>query len=222
MKKITALLAIALGLSGVIASGARADTFEVGVNYDLLPIPVETADPSKIEVVEIFSYGCPHCYEFEPSIEAWRAKQPPDVQLRRVAWTGVKDWMVLANAYYAAEVLGVVEKVHGPIFEAIHLKGLKPNDPAGLAEVFKQAAGVDSEEFLKVLSSFTVHTRVLQAEGQAKMYRVTGVPTLIVDGKYTVYGQNFVGGNVDRLTVVDFLVAKERAARSQAKGAHAQ
>ena len=218
--KITAVLAITLCLSGFVVS-AHGDTFEVGVNYDLLPIPVETADPRKIEVVEVFSYGCPHCFEFEPSIEAWKAKQPPDVLFRRVPAVFREDWKILAQAYYAAEALGVVDKVNRSIFEAIHLKGLNPKDPNVLAAVFKESAGVDGEEFNKVLNSFGVRSKVLQADAIGRMYRLAGVPTLIVGGKYTVYGQNFVGGNVDRLTVVDFLVAKERAARSPAKGAHA-
>jgi len=218
MNKITAVLAIVLGLSASVAQG---DTFEVGVNYDVLPIPVETADPNKIEVVELFSYGCPHCYEFEPTIEAWKAKQPADVQFRRIPAVFREDWKILAQAYYAAEALGVVDKVNRPIFEAIHLKGLNPKDPNVLAAVFKESAGVDAEEFNKVMNSFGVRSKVLQADSLGRMYRLQGVPTLIVGGKYTVYGQNFVGGNVDRLTVVDFLVAKERAARSQAKGAHA-
>ncbi len=219
MNRIIAALIIAFGCA---ASIAQAQNFEVGVNYDLLPIPVETSDPSKIEVVEVFSYGCPHCFEFEPSIEAWLVRQPSDVQLRRLPAVFRKDWEILAQAYYAAEVLGVVNKVNMPIFEAIHLKGLNPNDPAVLAAVFKESAGVDAEEFLKVLNSFGIRSKVLQADAQGRMYRLAGVPTLIVAGKYTVYGQNFVGGNADRLSVVDFLVAKERTARSQVKGAHAQ
>jgi thiol:disulfide interchange protein DsbA len=218
MKRIVAALVF-----GLVATISHADAIELGVHYDVLPIPVETADPNKIEVVEVFSYGCPHCFEFEPSVAAWRAKQQSDVQFRRVPATFRKDWMLLAQAYYAAEVLGVVDKVHEPIFEAIHLKGLNPGDPAVLAAVFKESAGVDGEEFLKVLNSFGVRSKVQQADAQGRMYRLQGVPTLIVNGKYTVYNVNVTGGNVDRLTVVDYLVAKERAARTDAaKGAHAQ
>jgi protein dithiol oxidoreductase (disulfide-forming) len=215
MKRIVAALVV-----GLLATVSQAEQIEVGVNYDVLPIPVETADPSKIEVVEVFSYGCPHCFEFDPSVEAWRAKQLPDVQFRRMPATFRKDWMLLAQAYYAAEVLGVVNKVHEPIFEAIHLKGLNPGDPAVLAAVFKESAGVDGEEFLKVLNSFGVRSKVQQADAQGRMYRLQGVPTLIVNGRYTVYNINVTGGNVDRLTVVDYLVAKERAARAEAKGAN--
>lgn len=217
MNKISALFVAVLSLLCGVAQG---DTFEVGVNYDLLPIRVETADPNRIEVVEVFSYGCPHCFDFEPTIEAWRAKQPADVQFRRVPAVFREDWKILAQAFYAAEALGVTEKVNRPIFEAIHIKGLNPGDPAVLAAVFKESAGVDGEEFLKVLNSFGVRSKVQQADAQGRMYRLAGVPTLIVDGKYTVYGQNVVGGNADRLSVVDYLVAKERAARSQVKGVH--
>jgi len=199
-----------------------AEPWEAGKHYFVIDPPVPTASGDKIEVTEVFSYGCPHCFDFEPAIESWAARQPSDVQFRRVPAVFRKDWEILAQAFYAAEVLGVTNKVNMPIFEAIHLKGLNPNDPAVLAAVFKGSAGVDGDEFLKVLNSFGVRSKVLQADAQGRMYRLAGVPTLIVGGQYTVYGQNFVGGNVDRLSVVDFLVAKERAARSQIKGAHAQ
>jgi thiol:disulfide interchange protein DsbA len=218
MKKTTAAFVALLSL---LCGIARGDSFELGVNYDQLPIRVETADPSKIEVVEVFSYGCSHCFDFQPTIEAWRAKQPADVQFRRVPAVFRDDWKILAQAFYAAEALGVIDKVNRPIFEAIHLKGLNPGDPAVLAAVFNESAGVDGEEFLKVLNSFGVRSKVLQADAQGRMYRLKGTPTLIVDGKYTVYGQSAVGGNADRLSVVDYLVAKERAARSQVKGTHA-
>ncbi len=218
--KIVAMVSVSLLLFGLSVASARADTFEVGNNYDLLPIPVQTADPSKIEVVEIFSYGCPHCFEFESSLEEWEAKQPPDVLFRRIPAVFRKDWIILAQAFYAAKALGVLDKVNEPIYEAIHLKGQNPEDPAVLADVFKEAAGVDNQKFLQVLNSFGVRSKVQQADAEGRMYRLTGVPTLIVDGKYTVYGQHLTGGNVDRLEVVDYLVAKERAAR-QAKKDHA-
>jgi thiol:disulfide interchange protein DsbA len=218
MKIVDAILAVVVG---ACAAGVSADTFEVGVHYDLLPISVATADPSKIEVVEVFSYGCPHCFNFDPAIEAWKAKQPSDVSFRRLPAVFRKEWEILAQAYYTAEVLGVTDKVHRPIFEAIHLKGLNGGDPDVLASVFQQSAQVTPEAFLKVLNSFAVRSKVQQADAQGRMYRLTGVPTLIVDGKYTVYGQNLVGSNSDRLAVVDYLVAKERAARTPVKEVHA-
>ena len=113
--------------------------------------------------------------------------------------------------------LSIVEQSFVP--EAYRVGG--EGEPAVLADVFKEYAGIDGEEFLKVLNSFGVRSKVQQADAQGRMYRLTGVPTLIVAGKYTVYGANLVGGNADRFAVVDFLVAKERAARNEVKGAHA-
>jgi protein dithiol oxidoreductase (disulfide-forming) len=213
MKVIVAALAAMLALSGM---PLYAQDFEVGVHYELLPIPVATVDPSKIEVVEVFSYGCPHCFDFDSTIESWRAKQPADVAFRRVPAMFRAEWEILAQAFYAAEVLGVTDKVHKPIFEAIHLQGLNPGDPAVLAKVFEDSAGVNGEQFLKVLNSFGVRSKVQQADAQGRMYRLPGVPTLIVNGKYQVNGSRLTGTNIDLLEVVDYLVAKERAARLSA------
>jgi len=213
MKLIAVILAVVLAVSGRVV---YAEDFEVGVHYDLLPIPVETANPNKIEVVEVFSYGCPHCFNFDAPLEAWRARQPADVAFRRVPAVFRSEWMILAQAYYAAEVLGVTDKVHRPIFEAIHVQGLNPGDPAVLAKVFQDSAGVDGEQFLKVLNSFGVRSKVQQADALGRMYRLPGVPTLIVEGKYQVNGGKLTGSNTDMLEVVDFLIAKERMARAAA------
>jgi protein dithiol oxidoreductase (disulfide-forming) len=210
MKLIVAALAAVLALSGASSS---AEDFEVGVHYELLPIPVATMDPSRIEVVEVFSYGCPHCFDFDTTIESWRAKQAPDMAFRRVPAMFRSEWEILAQAFYAAEVLGVTDKVHKSIFEAIHLQGLNPGDPAVLAKVFEDSAGVDGEQFLKVLNSFGVRSKVQQADAQGRLYRLPGVPTLIVNGKYQVNGSRLTGTSIDLLDVVDYLVAKERAAR---------
>jgi len=196
-----------------LATSAVADEYELGVHYDELPIPVETADPKKIEVVEVFSYGCPHCFSFDPTVEAWRAKQGHDVLFRRVPAMFRQDWVILAQAYYAAETLGVVDKVHTPIFEAIHLKGLDYGNPQVLADVFKQAANVDEAEFIRVLNSFGVRSKTQQADANGRMYRLSGVPTLIVDGRYKVYGGKIEGSNASMFDVVDFLVAKIRASK---------
>jgi len=196
-----------------LATSAVADEYELGVHYDELPIPVETADPTKIEVVEVFSYGCPHCYSFDPALEAWRAKQGHDVLFRRVPAMFRQDWVILAQAYYTAEALGVVDKVHPAIFEAIHLKGLDYRNPQVLADVFKQAANVDEAEFTRVLNSFGVRSKTQQADANGRMYRLNGVPTLIVDGRYKVYAGKIEGSNASMLDVVDFLVAKVRATK---------
>jgi thiol:disulfide interchange protein DsbA len=209
MRSIVAVVALLLVS---VANPVFAQDYEVGVHYELLPIPVDTATPGKIEVVEVFSYGCPHCYSFDVPIEAWRARQPSDVGFRRIPAMFRSEWVILAQAFYAAEVLGVTNKVHTPIFEAIHLRGLNGGDPAVLAKIFEESAGVSNEQFLKVLNSFGVRSKTQQADAQGRMYRLPGVPTLIVNGKYRVNGGQLAGTNVEMLDVVDFLVAKERAA----------
>jgi thiol:disulfide interchange protein DsbA len=130
-----------------------------------------------------------------------------------------QDWVILAQAFYAAEVLGVVDKVHAPIFEAIHLKKLDYHDPSMLAAVFEEAAGVDAAEFTRVLNSFGVRSKTQQADSQGRMYRLRGVPTLIVDGRYRVYGGRIDGSNSSMLAVVDYLVAKILAERAQSAAA---
>ncbi len=207
----TLVAALALMLVGV-AGPVQAQDFEVNVHYELLPIPVDTATPGKIEVVEVFSYGCSHCYTFDVPMDAWRARQPDDVAFRRIPAMFRSEWVILAQAFYAAEVLGVTDQVHTPIFEAIHLRGLNAGDPAVLAKIFKDSAGVDNEQFIKVLNSFGVRSKAQQADAQGRMYRLPGTPTLIVNGRYRVNGGQLAGSNVEMLDVVDFLVAKERAA----------
>jgi thiol:disulfide interchange protein DsbA len=199
----------------VTAMSASADDYELGVHYDELPISVDTADPSRIEVVEVFSYGCIHCYSFEPAVEAWRAKQPADIAFRRVPAMFRQDWVILAQTYYASEAMGIVDQTHPAVFEAIHLKGMDYQNPENIARVVQEAAGVDPAEFLKTLNSFAVRSKAQQADAQGRMYRLRGTPALIVDGKYRVYGGRLDDSNAGMLAVVDFLTAKIRAEKGR-------
>jgi thiol:disulfide interchange protein DsbA len=206
---------LALAVIAVWPGSAVAQSFEIGVHYEALPIAVETADASRIEVVEVFSYGCVHCFGFEPTIEAWRRAQGADVLFRRVPAMFRQDWVILAQAFYTAEALGVLDKVHTPIFEAIHLRGLDFHDPAVLAEVFRANAGIEPAEFNRVLSSFGVRSKTQQADALGRMYRPSGVPALIVDGRYRVYGGSIDGSNSSMIAVVNHLVEKIRAERQE-------
>jgi thiol:disulfide interchange protein DsbA len=132
-----------------------------------------------------------------------------------------KDWELLAQAYYTAEVLGVVEKVHTPIFNAIHMESVDLRDPRLLAQLFEKHAGVKPEQFNDVYNAFSVRSKVQQAVGKGKAYRITGVPTLIVNGKYRVDGQ-MAGNNTRMLEVVDFLIEKERASAAKTAAPVAQ
>ncbi|NJN53095.1 MAG: hypothetical protein HC809_16385 [Gammaproteobacteria bacterium] len=131
------VLALATALTAFAAVSAWAEDFEAGVHYEVLPIPVETADPTKIEVVEVFSYGCGACFNFDGVLESWRANQAPDVLFRRMPAMVREDWVIFAQAFYAAEVLGVSAKMHTALFEAMHMRGLDVRDPKVLAACSK-------------------------------------------------------------------------------------
>lgn len=201
--------------SNTVSTSPEPFNIEAEVHYQVLPIPVDTLDDNKIEVVEVFSYACIHCFHFDPAIEAWRQKQAEDVAFRRLPAIFNQSWALFAQAYYTAETLGVLDQVHAPIFNAIHLQGDDLRNPNAMAKLFKDVAGVDEKEFTRVFNSFGVRSRVQQADAQGRMYRVTGVPSMIVAGKYRVDGK-MAGNNTRMLQVVDYLVAKERAEKHEA------
>jgi thiol:disulfide interchange protein DsbA len=201
-------LAAALLLT-VLPSALRAEEFSEGVQYAKLPVPVETADPSKVEVVEVFSYACIHCKNFDPALEAWTKQLPENVQFRRVPAIFDPTWALFGQAYYTAQVLGVTDKVHTPIFKAIHEQGVDLRDPQLMAQLFQREAGVDPEKFMQVFNSFGVRSRVQQADAHGRAYGVTGVPTLIVDGRYRVDGR-MAGSNAEMLEVVEYLIQKRQ------------
>ena len=198
-----------------LAIGAHAQAFEAGVHYQPLPVPVQTSNNDAIEVVEVFSYACVHCYNFDPLLTTWVTQQGNAVEFRRTPAIFNPTWEQLAQAYYTAEALEVTDQVHGALFEAIHVTGQDVRDPEVLAELFNERAGVDPVEFAKVFSSFGVRSKVQQASARGRAYRVTGVPSLIVNGKYRVDGR-MAGGSENMLLVVDFLIEKERGGEAAA------
>lgn len=198
---------IALLLLMPMTSLAFAADFRAGRDYDVLLNPVQTSTGEQIEVLELFWYGCPHCFSMEPMVKKWVESAPEDVGFRRMPAVLGKSWRPHALAYYTAEALGVLERVHVALFEAIHVQRRRVNDEDAFAELFA-AQGVSEGEFRKVYNSFGVQTKVQQAGVRVRSYRITGVPAIIVNGKYRVKaGQK-------TFEIVDFLVEKERAERA--------
>jgi thiol:disulfide interchange protein DsbA len=191
---------------------AVAETFqyEEGTHYAVLPIPIKVRDPEKIEVTEYFSYGCPHCYQFEPMISTWSKGLSDKVVFNRTPAIWNKDYQVYAQTYYTAEALKITETVHSALFNAIQNQGKRLNDPKEMA-IFFASFGIDPVDFAKVYQSFGVKASLQQAEARGRAYRSSGVPAMIVNGKYRVEGQ-MAGGNAEMLKVVDFLINKELAA----------
>lgn len=207
------ILSICLFLMGPLVACAEgeATTFEEGVHYDRIEVPLRARGAGKIEVVEFFSYGCGHCYNFEPMLATWKKSLPDDVLFvpSPVAWNAGLEG--LARAFYTAQALGVQQEMHSALFEAIHRDGKKLSSPGELASLFA-AHGVAEADFHKAYNSFGVNSQVGQATSRMRSARITGTPELMVAGKYRITTRK-AGSQANMLKVVDYLVEKERAAR---------
>jgi thiol:disulfide interchange protein DsbA len=191
-----------------------AGIWEKGRHYSELPYPVATADPAKIEVLELFWYGCPHCYEFNNDhLPKWEAELADDVSFRLLPAT-FPGWIVHAKAYFAAEFLGVEKKMHQPLFDAIQKAPKKYKDIEDIKPLFI-AQGVKSEDFdaLFEATGFRKISKIDEAVESAtkkiKNLRVSGVPALIINGKYKI-GVREAGGFPNMLKIANFLIHKER------------
>ena len=186
--------------------------FEEGVNYKRIANPQPTSTADKIEVLELFWYGCPHCYQIEPEVEVWLKSKPDDVGFVRMPAVLGPSWELLARAYYTADLLGATDKIHKPLFERLH-KARKRVRNADELKAFFVEQGVSAEDFDNTFSSFAVITKTNRAKQARNMYGITGVPALVVNGKYLVTAE-LAGGNKQMLDVVDYLIAQERSASS--------
>ncbi len=200
---------ILLALLGVTTVFAQPALYVEGTHYEVIEKPVRTADPNKVEVTEVFWYGCPHCYAFEPLIKSWEEKLPSDVAFVRSPgiWSAAME--VHAQIYYVGEALGALDKVHGATFDAIHQKGNYLEDGEAVKALFV-AQGVSAEDFDKTWDSFAMTSAVKKAATRMREYGVSSVPCLIVNGKYMITINDGVTTQADMLKVVDYLVGKER------------
>src|SRR5690554_260913 len=189
---------------------ANADDWQEGVHYKKLDTPVRTDSGTDIEVAEVFWYGCPHCYDFKPLAESWEANAPDYVNYVRIPAALGRSWAPHAQAYYALEAMNSLDKVHDALFEALAGQRRPLNDGESLAN-FVADHGVDREEFLNNFNSFGVNARMQQAQSKIRGARITGTPTMLVNGKYTA-SASMAGSLEATLAVVDYLVEKERYA----------
>lgn len=193
----------------LLATSCLAETYTAGKEYTVLSSPQPTSDADKIEVVELFWYGCPHCYRLEPFIARWRDKKPDDVEFIQMPAVLGKGWELLAKGYYTAEFLNVSDKTHAALFEELHVDKKKITDEAALQKIFVEQ-GVSAEDFKNTFNSFAVSVKLNNAKLMTKRYAITGVPTLIINGKYST-NASMAGGNENIIKVVDYLVAQERS-----------
>lgn len=194
------------------APAVSADEYAEGVNYAAVVPPVPGATDGKVKVVELFWYGCPHCFQFDPTLEAWLKSKPANVEFERIpAIFNNPAWELHARAYYTADVMGVLDKVHEALFDAIHVKKQRLNTKEALHDFFV-SRGIDGGEFDATFDSFAVSGLVRNAAQLTKQYGIDGVPAMAVQGKYRV-GGGMAGSYENMMRIVDHLVAKESAAK---------
>ncbi|HEX9184197.1 MAG TPA: thiol:disulfide interchange protein DsbA/DsbL [Burkholderiales bacterium] len=205
-RRRTLTLALALAPFGALAQARQQPAR--GVNYtELSPAqPVETQD--KIEVIEFFWYGCPHCYTLEPLLERWIPKLPADVQFRRVPAVFNERWAADAAVFYAFEALGVLERLHRPYFDALHRDRLDSRNAAAMNE-WLQKNGVDLKKYEAAVKSFGVQSKVRRATQISAAYRIDGTPALAVHGRYTVSAEQG-GTQQGMLAIADYLIGVAR------------
>jgi thiol:disulfide interchange protein DsbA len=196
-------------VAALASTGAAAEDLIItaGTHYVELPVPIKGRNADKVEVAEFFSYGCPHCYQFEPVIGAWKAQLPADVEFVRTPAVFNKDYQLYAQTYFTAQALNVQEQTHIPLFDALHNERRRLNDPERMATFFGEL-GVDPLAFARTYNSFGVRASTQQAEAKGRAYRAAGVPALIVNGKYRIEG-SMAGSYANMILVADYLIAKE-------------
>lgn len=197
----------ALALALPLAWASPAAALEAGKDYTVLPQKQPTESRNKIEVVEFFAYTCPHCFELEPELNAWARKLPKNVVLKRQPVVFSDGWEPMARAYFALEALGALPRLHGDVFNALHLEGLPLNESEAF---FDWAAkhGLDRAKLKAAYNSFATSAKIAQAKRMQSAYKINGVPALAVNGKYVTSG-GLTGSNERSLEVVRELIRME-------------
>lgn len=210
MNPLRRILLTALALAPL---AARAQGRDPRFSFSELKLAQPVDTQGRIEVIEFFWYGCIHCYNLEPVIESWLKKLPPDAQFRRVPAVFNDRWARDAAIFYALEALGALERLHRPLFDAIHRERLRTDDPQALAEWLRKNQ-VDPQKFDETSKSFGVQSKVRRAHQLSIAYGIDGTPAMAVHGRYTVSAEQ--GRSRDGLlATVDYLIGVVR--RSQGK-----
>jgi protein dithiol oxidoreductase (disulfide-forming) len=211
---LAALFAASMSIAAETAPAPATPTaWEEGKNYFLIDPPQATASGDKVEVLEVFSYACPHCAHFQPYAEQLTQSLPAGAVYRYMPAIFNPTWEPYARAFYTAESLGVLEKTHQALFDALHRDHLPMRTIDELATFYAQH-GVDKAKFLAASSSFEVESKLTRARDLVKAFGVDGTPSVVVNGKYRVTGQS-AGGYPQLIELVNWLVKKELDAKSK-------
>ncbi|MFL2980824.1 MAG: thiol:disulfide interchange protein DsbA/DsbL [Methylophilaceae bacterium] len=204
MKKIILMLLISF------STALLAVEPKPGVNFKTTKNIIPTESKDKIEVVELFWYGCIHCFNLDPYLDKWADNLPKDVTFRRIPAIPRKDWIESAKAYYALETLGVVNKLHEKLFDAIHKeKSLKHNDTRALIKWIAVNGNLDIKDVESAFNSFSMKAKLSRSYKIFKSAGATGVPTMIIDGKYFT-SSTMAGGEQNAIDIMNFIIKNVR------------
>jgi thiol:disulfide interchange protein DsbA len=221
---LRSLARVACTLIMLLLSAAPRAALQEGTNFLTLAPPQPTSQRNKIEVVEFFSYACPHCARFYPLLSAWVAKLPPDVLFRRVpVGFGREVWVNLQRAYFSLEFTGDLARLDGPLFHAIHAERRPLFDESSIADWVGHNGG-NADKFAAAYTSLGINTQTFQADQMAEDFRIGGIPALAVDGRYVALvpaSDDEAQGLNDLLANTDQLIARVRSERAAAKAAPA-
>ena len=193
MNRVRRSLVAVIGLAPLAAAAQQAHRDVLELNP---PLPVESGN--KIEVLEFFWYGCIHCYNLEPRLEPWIKALPKDVEFRRVPAVFNERWAHDASIFYAIDAMGLLDKLHRPLFDAIHRDRLRTDRWAELS-AWLQKQGVDAQKFESTLKSFGVQGKTKRAIRLTADYKIDGTPSMAVHGRYTVRSSEAMLGTVNEL-----------------------
>lgn len=190
-------------------------TFQAGKDYEVLKTSLEVSAPkSSVHVTEFFSLGCPACYHFEPTLEAWLAKKPKYVMFERVPVVFEQNWDIYARAYYAMRTLGVAEKLVPLAFNAIHKEGQTFDTPAAWEEFVVKHGGVSKQDFENAYEfSPGIDAQIMRGNDLLRKYQIMEIPTMLIEDKYKVTPRMTNGDAKRMLEIVDYLVQKEKAGK---------
>tara|TARA_B110000902_G_scaffold8244_1_gene9888 strand:+ start:606 stop:1277 length:672 start_codon:yes stop_codon:yes gene_type:complete len=214
MKKL--LLSFIVMFSTISLSSTVLAAPQLGQEFDAVAQALPSADNSKIEVMEIFWYGCSHCYHMEKPLHTWLKNKPEDVNFIRMPGLPNPSWAPMAQAFYTMDALGIHDKLHTKLFDAIHKqRTLNPTKQKATIDWVVNNSGLDRKIVEDTFNSFAVNAKLKRAEQVFRSSGATGVPSLVIDGKYITSG-TMAGGNPQALQVTDYIIKNIRASKKKA------
>jgi len=213
------LMMAALLLTAPLSLMAQDDSrWRVGVHYYEIDQP-DVPKGDHVVVEEVFNYACPHCNSFQPAIGPWHGNLPQDVDFKRVPAIFNRSWEPFARAYLTFEAMGITDKVHQQLFDALH-RDHKPIRTIEHIADFVATLGVDKGKFQSTAESFSVNARINQVQQLTRRYQVSGTPSLIIDGKYRIAAGGELKTYNEMLELASYLVEKQRQSRGSAMAAN--